>query len=344
VKYKPRRFEDRFDYRKDCLTNINCRFKSFQENGLYGLKNIDDSILLKPQFKTLLYFSEGLAFATSDSFHGYIDTNGRQVIRLGKQYYGRHFENSSANIYAATNCNIKFPSKIGSIDRKGSIIISPKYDWLSKYSNGRYRALQDSIILILDSNGQFIHEFRKEPPRIYQKMMRRLEPDLPYKEDEFAFFYDAKMGFINNQGEEITGMKYDLVYRFDSKNDLLIVKKDDDYGLINTNGKSILPIEYESINHLKWMSSDLILKQDGKFGLFNIDDNSIIQCEYNNMRWESEGLIAVSKNGKWGFIDKMGKLIIPLEYDSVTNFRENESIVLKGDKKYKINRLNQVIP
>jgi len=54
--------------------------------------------------------------------------------------------------------------------------------------------------------------------------------------------------------------------------------------------------------------------------------------------------MAVSKNGKWGFINKKGEIIIPLEYDNVTNFYENESKVSKGDKKFKINRLNQVLP
>jgi hypothetical protein len=344
LNYKLKEEKDSTVYKRLQSIESEKKFRIYKENNLYGLKDINNKLIVKPQYKTLLYFSEGLAFATSDSFQGYIDTNGKQVIRLGKQYYGRGFQNGSANIYSATNGHSNFRSKIGSIDRKGSIIISPKYDWLSKYPNGRYRAHQDSSILILDSNGQFIQEFRKETPIIHQKMMRKLEVDLPYKEDEFTFFYNDKMCFINNQGEEITGMKYDLVYRYDSKNDLLIVKKDSLYGLINTNGKSILPIEYESIKNRQWQSVDLILKRYGKFGLFNVNDYSIIPCKYDKLRWEAEGLMAVAKNEKWGFINNKGEVIIPLEYDSVTNFRENESTVLNGDKKYKINRLNQIIP
>ena len=344
LNYKLKDEHDSIIYKRFKSIEREKNYRIYEENNLYGLKDKNHNIIVKPQYRTFLNFSEGLAFVIGDSFQGYIDTNGNQLIRLGKQYYGRSFQNSSASFSLTPSLNNNFISKWGSINRQGKIIIEQKYDWLSKYSNGRYRVPQDSSTLILDSNGQLIQEFRKEPPLIHQKMMKNLETDLPYKEDEFTFFHKDKMGFINNQGEEITGMKYDLVYRYDSKNDLLIVKNDSLYGLINTNGKSILPIEYESIKHRRWMNSDLILKRSGKFGLFNGNDYSIIPCEYDNLRWEAEGLMAVSKNGKWGFLNKMGKLIIPLEYDSVTNFYENESTVLKGDKKHKINRRNQILP
>lgn len=320
------------------------KFRMYKENNLYGLKDINYNIIVKPEYNTFLGFSEGLALVINDSFNGYIDTNGKKVIRLGKHYYGGSFQNGSAS-FGVTRCiNNNFIFKTGRIDRFGKIVIPPKYNRVSRFPNGRYLAFQDSSILILDSNGKFIKEFRNEPPLIHQKMMKKLETVLPYKEDEFTFFHNDKMGFINNQGEEITGMKYDLVYRFDSKNDLLIVKKDNDYGLINTNGKLILPIEYDNINHQRWQSTDLILKRGRKFGLFNVNDYSIIPCKYDKLRWEAEGLMAVAKNEKWGFINNKGEVIIPLEYDSVTNFRENESTVLNGDKKYKINRLNQIIP
>ncbi len=341
LNYKLKDEHDSIIYKRFKSIESEKNYRIYEENSLYGLKDMNHNIIVKPQYRTFLNFSEGLAFVIGDSFQGYIDSNGNQVIALDTQYYGRSFQNGSASFRLTPSLK---NNKWGSIDRQGKIIIEPKYDWLSKYSNGRYRAHQDSSILILDSNGQFIQEFRKETPTIHQKMMRKLEVDLPYKEDEFTFFYNGKMGFINNQGEEITGMKYDLVYRYDSKNDLLIVKNDSLYGLINTNGKSILPIEYKSIKNRRWQSTDLMLKRGGKFGLFNVNDYSIIQCEYENLRWEAEGLMAVSKNEKWGFINKKGEVIIPLEYDSVTNFHENESTVLKGDKKFKINRLNQIIP
>ena len=44
--------------------------------------------------------------------------------------------------------------------------------------------------------------------------------------------------------------------------------------------------------------------------------------------------------GKWGFIDKQGNEVIPLEYDSIANYRHFENgkaLVSKGEKSFQIN-------
>lgn len=43
---------------------------------------------------------------------------------------------------------------------------------------------------------------------------------------------------------------------------------------------------------------------------------------YDYARDFSEGLVEVKQNGKYGIIDKTGKVVIPLMYDSVGNFSE----------------------
>lgn len=46
----------------------------------------------------------------------------------------------------------------------------------------------------------------------------------------------------------------------------------------------------------------------------------------------SEGLACVNKDGKWGYIDANGKLVIPYKYDEAFNFYKGRAIVRKGDK------------
>lgn len=46
----------------------------------------------------------------------------------------------------------------------------------------------------------------------------------------------------------------------------------------------------------------------------------------------SEDLSGVYRNGKYGFIDKIGKTVIPLEYDWVDDFSEGLVIVGINDK------------
>lgn len=66
--------------------------------------------------------------------------------------------------------------------------------------------------------------------------------------------------------------------------------------------------------------------------------------KYDGIGSFSNGLIPVSKNQKWGFVDTSGKIIIPIKYDSVSNYIEGVGIFVKKDNKYfTINTLDSCI-
>ncbi len=68
---------------------------------------------------------------------------------------------------------------------------------------------------------------------------------------------------------------------------------------------------------------------NGKYGLIDKTGKIVIPCVYENYNIEfSEGLAAVKINGKFGFIDKAGKLSIPCIYDGVGSFSEGLALVL----------------
>ncbi|MGL4375735.1 MAG: WG repeat-containing protein, partial [Microcoleaceae cyanobacterium] len=51
-----------------------------------------------------------------------------------------------------------------------------------------------------------------------------------------------------------------------------------------------------------------------------------------NSKQESAILFPILKNGKWGFIDKNGKVIVKPKYDEVRNFSEGLAAVKIGNK------------
>ena len=58
----------------------------------------------------------------------------------------------------------------------------------------------------------------------------------------------------------------------------------------------------------------------------------------------SEGLAAVTQYGKWGFIDRTGKIVIGLQYDEVTGFRDGLAHVLvRGEGEGIIDRTGKVV-
>ena len=60
------------------------------------------------------------------------------------------------------------------------------------------------------------------------------------------------------------------------------------------------------------------------------DYTEVVPCQYDQVMDFSEGLAAVCVNGKWGFIDKTGKVVIPCIYDGVKSFSEGLAAVSVG--------------
>ena len=68
---------------------------------------------------------------------------------------------------------------------------------------------------------------------------------------------------------------------------------------------------------------DLCVLRDedtGKFGYMGDADDWVIKPIFDLGRDFSEGFAAVELDGKWGFIDKSGKVVIEPKYDYVSAF------------------------
>jgi hypothetical protein len=104
------------------------------------------------------------------------------------------------------------------------------------------------------------------------------------------------------------------------------------WGIPNTNQsdrrKVILPFEFDDINDGRF--GYYPVKQNGKWGLYDYGSQEmIIEPQYDDALLICEGLWAVSKNGKWGFVDVFNTIVIPFEYNSVSNFIHGYSHAVK---------------
>ena len=67
--------------------------------------------------------------------------------------------------------------------------------------------------------------------------------------------------------------------------------------------------------------------------------------EYSKLSGFHDGLASVSKDGKWGFIDKTGQQVVPCNYSSVESFYGGLAIVvLNGKYGFVDNTGREVIP
>jgi len=70
-----------------------------------------------------------------------------------------------------------------------------------------------------------------------------------------------------------------------------------------------------------------------KVGIIRADNNlPIISAQYDKILPESDGMFAVIQNQKLGYVDTMGKTIVPLKYLDGTSYNEKRAMVFDGKK------------
>ncbi|MDR1056955.1 MAG: WG repeat-containing protein [Prevotellaceae bacterium] len=62
--------------------------------------------------------------------------------------------------------------------------------------------------------------------------------------------------------------------------------------------------------------------ENGKYGFRNTEGHVLVRAEYDWANDFSEGLALVKTEGKWGYIDKAGEMIIPAKYDWGDDFSD----------------------
>ena len=71
-----------------------------------------------------------------------------------------------------------------------------------------------------------------------------------------------------------------------------------------------------------------------RWGFVDTDGNLVVECQYDDVGNFSEGLAAVENDkGLYGYIDKTGQLVIPFQFDDAKDFHEGLAAVEK-DKQW----------
>lgn len=115
---------------------------------------------------------------------------------------------------------------------------------------------------------------------------------------------------------------------------LVMIENDSGFVLKNNKGKTLTNYIYESCE-AKYDSEGLLgVSRNGKIGYINLLGVEVIPCilNYDDYSGFHDGRAMVSKDGKDGFIDNTGKEIISCIYDEACDFCEGLARVKKNEK------------
>lgn len=102
---------------------------------------------------------------------------------------------------------------------------------------------------------------------------------------------------------------------------------------------SMQPISHMEYDNCTFFHEDLAAVEiNNKYGFVNRSGKLIIPVKYENATIFSEGLCGVKWNGKWGFINQRGEVIIPNKYQTIRPFKDGLAAVYAKEESYEINK------
>ena len=150
-------------------------------------------------------------------------------------------------------------------------------------------------------------------------MKQRLLPSL------LLLLLTVPCGFLGAQ----TGEKEDVRIIRDEKcgcdlfyvNGIETTKKNGLYGFRRADGTVIVPNKYKFVGKFSG-GYCRVMSDDTTYGLIDTTGREVIPCDYRSIEYPSDGRILLFKNGRFGYANMEGEIVIPFQYVQAGSFSE----------------------
>lgn len=305
-----------------------------KQNGKYGLIDLNGKELLQPEYDEITVLS-GIAnsiIIKKDGKVGLVNDNGSIIV---KPEYAeiKNLGNTYKNGYITKNEDGKY----GVISTTKKQILENKYDEIAQiYLDEYYLVTEGGKQKLINSKGNTLVE-------------EGFDEIKSATSEGIIFVKDNLYGEMSETGEITIEAKYQDLKEV--KNGIYIAKQNDKYGIIDQNQSEKLPFEYAGITYNEdanlYLAEDAAYKTsiiDSKFNVkvtgilsdINIDESYIRirigdEYKYYNLKGEEKEsseilkdntLFLSKQNGKYGFVDKRGNVVVEHIYDDATEQNE----------------------
>ena len=316
------------------------------KDGKFGLINYNGKELLSCIYDNIypLEYVKNSFVTIMDGKKGLVD-NGGDVIIDNRYQDIQSLTDNYENGYVVKNEN----ELSGLIDYKKKQLLECKYSKIEPvFGSGLYAVEENGNKEIVDSEGNI-------------KLSNKFDECINISNNRLLIKKDNKYGIIDVDGNEIIPIEYqDMKYAFE---DNYIAEKEDKYGIINISKETKLPFEYKNIIYMKdesFIEADL---ENGQTNLittnFETKTTGIVSeinstlgyikvrvnddYKYYNFRLEEQSIKDIypantlyksKENGKYGYVDKNGVVVVNYIYDDATEQNEYGYSAIKKDGKW----------
>lgn len=278
-------------------------------NGLIGLIDVNGNNVCHIMFSTIRNYKEGLAYcewSDANGFHkGYLNTKGQlQIDGLNTAYVFSDFSNGMAKVVDPAT------SQVGYIDTTGWMAVYCQYEDGDDFSNGVARIKRGGLWGYIDKTNKYTVQ-----PEYDYLGSNIAEGDIVVAGKNGYYVQNGKPVIeINNENHLVLGQAGDISIVFDHNGARTF------YGYVNVlNGAVVVAPQYHSAAPFSNGLARVTLW--GATSFVNTAGVRVIDlgATYDKVGDFSDELCWVTKNGKYGYINKTGALQLPMIFDLLAN-------------------------
>lgn len=248
----------------------------------------------------------------------------RYYQEIRKDYYALYHSFQAVGPFLGNYAVYEYEGKKGIIDSAGEVVLKAAYD---------------EIGIPLRLSDGFPVRVGNETYVISEKGYKTAQPEADYEAlgilsgNRILAKKDGKYGYLNADLEAAGDFVWDDATNF--ANDLAAVKQGNKWALIDSKGELLTEYIYTDVKrdpHNFCSRSGLLWVNEGK-GYYLLDEKlePLGDALYEDVRcFYEEGAAAVCQNGKWGFADRQGQLVVPFTFDDADSFRIGYAPVKQG--------------
>lgn len=311
-----------------------------RQNGKFGYINAAGQVVIPPRFFQIdsnreRHFLGDLQAVWIGDRAGYIDGTGKVVI--GAEFtLALPFSENLASVRSATG-----EGKWGYIDKGGQYVIPPSFDEAMVFSEGLAQIVVKGKMGYIDKSGSFV---------ISPRYPSYSPCDSTFSEGLACVPDGERWSFINKEGKTVIDAKFESPSSF--HDGLAVGQKGEKFsrrwGYIDKTGTFAIAPRFS----LAWRFSEGLARVREETGAMSfVDTKGNVVFTMANGQWAgefSEGLVNV-QSGKgsgqetWGYVDRLGKWVIPPRFLVAEPFYKGLAQVVVGGKAAYIDKTGKYV-
>ena len=270
-----------------------------------------------------LYGENGMMSVQRNGLWGIVDVNGRQVVPCEWEDIGTPGE---------MRIPVERDGLWGCVDLTGRVVVEPVWDSLSVWSDGTLKVRRDGWAGLLNADGEVI-----VPCGQYTYVGWNI--------DGYILVQDARerWGKLNPDGSVAIPLEWaEIGYFHDG---LAYADKMNGYWCyINTLGQTVIPGPFSYVGDFK---DGLALVRNPRvyagYQFIDWQNQPLTSAGWEDAEEFSCGLALVKRDGLYGYIDRTGEVVIPLQFTSASSFYNGVALVRRGEERIAINTQGETL-